>query len=203
MKTPLFCLETWQHRVTAKKVKTDVACVPSTARPPFCSQSHWGNLLCHTSSLKLKSQQRAAEGNGEERKLLSWHQQSAAQQPWATVLPMFFCSVLICEISIFKRSHMVHYLTVHTVLSVCLVDSFFWSLVASKVSISVLLWTCSSSAAHWVMLYWRLLHILLTHCAPASHRQSFMHLNLKTTTKPVMLASLFSLTTDLKWEFKW
>lgn len=44
-------------------------------------RSPFGNSLCWTSSLKVKSQQRGTERKG--RKLLSWHQQFACRQPWA------------------------------------------------------------------------------------------------------------------------
>lgn len=66
----------------------------SNSRPQFVSQECRGKSLCWTSSLKLGSQQRATEGNGEGRKLLSWHQQFAVQQPWATILPV--CSSAQC-----------------------------------------------------------------------------------------------------------
>lgn len=60
----------------------------------------------------LKSQHWATEGNGEERNFLSlisavFFGSIASSYSLASV---FFCSMLICEITVFKWGHMLHYL---------------------------------------------------------------------------------------------
>lgn len=62
-----------------------------------------------------KSALELLEGNGEGRKLLSWHQQFAVQQPLSFNLSdECFCS--ICKISVLKWGHTAHYLPARRLL---------------------------------------------------------------------------------------